>query len=155
MRKSVIIFFVGFALLLCFASAPAFAQQWNAEQKEVWGAIENVWEAFAQNDLQKVLTFFHPDYVGWHYGAQFPSNLETGKKWMEHFLPKREMILYDLKPMVINVHGNTAVVYYLYTEVSKTEKGDEKVSSGRWVETWVKEGNKWQVIGDHGGTTSE
>jgi ketosteroid isomerase-like protein len=155
MQKSVITFSIGLVLLCCFALAPANAQQWNAAQQEVWAAIENAWDMFAKNDLQGALSVYHPDYVGWHYEAQVPSDFETGKKWITYFLPKEEIVLYDIKPASIIVHGNFAVVHYFFTVVSKTEKEEESFSSGRWTETWVKEGNKWLIIGDHGGTTSD
>lgn len=155
MQKCVIAFSVGLILMLCLcASAPAFAQQWDASQKEVWAAVEKAWETYAKDDLEGALSYYHPDYMGWHYMAPLPAGKDITEKWITYLLPKKEVVLYTLQPVAIQVHGNFAVVHYYFTMVAKTEKDEEKISSGRWTETWAKQDNKWLIIGDHGGTTS-
>ncbi len=154
MQKSVIVISVGLMLTLCLgASTMALAQPWDASQKEVWAAVEKAWEAYTKGDLEGALKCYHPDYMGWHYDAPLPSGVETVQKWVTYFLPKRQVVFYDLRPVAITVHGNFAVVHYYFTVVTKAEKDGEKTDSGRWTETWVKQDNKWLIIGDHGGAT--
>jgi len=46
-------------------------------------------------------------------------------------------------------------VHYYYTYLYKDVEGKQKTSQGRWTDILMKQGNKWVMIGDHGGQTSK
>jgi hypothetical protein len=39
----------------------------------------------------------------------------------------------------------------VYTRLYKDSEGKEKREAGRWTDILMKDGNKWVLIGDHGG----
>jgi ketosteroid isomerase-like protein len=141
---------------LLFTACCAFAaDQWTAEQKEVWAVEEKVWSLNKPTDMTEMLTYYHPDYAGWNYGNPVPSNKDRVNKWMSYWFGTGEVVVLDLIPMTIQVHGNFAFVHYYYRMVIKDKKGEEKMESGRWTDIWIKDGGKWLIIGDHGGQTSK
>ncbi len=142
--------------VLLLASMQVFAQEWSAAQMEVWKNVETYNSLGMQKNLEGFLEYFHADYCGWEYGDPLPTNKADVRKYLEHSGWKTRMILIsDIKPVAIKIHGNVAIVHYYYTVTQKDAEGKEKSSSGRWTDILIKQGNKWLMIGDHGGQTSK
>jgi len=57
--------------------------------------------------------------------------------------------------VAIKVHGDFAFAHYYYASLYQEKKGEEEVSQGRWTDILKKEGDKWLLIGDHGGETED
>ncbi|MBU0508288.1 nuclear transport factor 2 family protein [bacterium] len=134
------------------------ADNWTAEQKEVWAAEEKMWELMTQDNLDGFLALIHNDYVGWQYEAPVPYGKETSAKWIKYWVPQRKVLIYDLSPVAIAVFGNFAIVDYYYqmvVEIGKDDEKKKKESEGRWTDIFMKEGGKWMLVGDHGGSTDD
>ncbi len=138
-----------------FATPQLPAQEWNAAQKEVWKNVQAYWELGAKQDLEGMLAYFHPDYSGWGNEDALPSDKASLRKWIEHDFKTRKTLVYDIKPAAIKIHGNTAIVHYYFSDLIKETDGKEKTESGRWTDVLLKQGDKWLLIGDHGGKTSK
>lgn len=143
------------AVLVVLASANLFAQEWSAAQKEVWKNVETHWGFYAQGNLDGFFSYVHPDYLGWSNNAALPGDESSNRKWVEHDLKTTKTLVYDVKPVGIQIHGNVAFVHYYYNQIVKDADGKEKGSSGRWTDILMKQGDKWVMIGDHGGQTSK
>ncbi len=143
--------------VLCatLVATPLFAQEWSAAQKEVWKNVEAYWAIYEQGNLEGFLTYFHPDYRGWVYQATLPGDKATVRKFVEHDMKTNKTLVSDIKPVAIQIHGNVALVYYYYAVIEEDAEGKEKSSSGRWLDIMKKQGDKWVLIGDHGGRTSK
>ena len=146
-------FSCGLLCLLIVFPASLAAQEWSAEQKQVWTAVEAQWRV--ENNLEEFLATMHPNFSGWSYGDPLPSDKASVKKWHGHNLDKERIFLFELKPVAIQVHGTVAVVHYYYREVVKGIEGKEETRSGRFTDVWMKDGEKWLVIGWHGGQTAK
>lgn len=146
-----------FLLLGCLvlSAAPLTAGDWSKDQEEVWKTVETYTSLAAAGDVEGFLSYFHKDYAGWSYDAQIPYGVESVRKWAGYFLPKREMLVYEITPVAIKVHGNFAFVHYYYTQAYKDSEGKMKYETGRWTDILMKDGGKWVMIGDHGGETSD
>jgi hypothetical protein len=59
------------------------------------------------------------------------------KNWFDYEVPSKAQI----KPLLINIFGNVANVYYIYKY-----EGEKLSDMGRLQDTWVKQGNKWLQI---------
>jgi hypothetical protein len=144
--------------VLCFlllAATPLYAQEWSSAQKEVWKNVESYWALQAAGNLEGFLSYFHNDYMGWSYQSALPEDKATVRKFIDHDLKAQKTILYDIKPVAIGVYGNFAFADYYYMNVYKDVEGKEKSESGRWTDILMKQGDKWVMIGDHGGRTSK
>lgn len=137
------------------ATAGLYAQEWSAAQKEVWKNVEAYWALDAAGNLDGFMSYFHENYMGWEFDQPLPSGKATARKFIEHSYKMNTTVLYDIKPVAINIFGNVAIADYYYTTVSKDTAGKERERSGRWADILMKQGDKWVLIGDHGGRTSK
>jgi len=148
LKCSVLVTVLGSVLLF---STPLLAQEWTSAQKEVWKSVENYWDLWAKRDVNGFLSYFHDDYSGWYNGSALPSNKSSAGKWISHMFSQSSVQVYEIKPVDIRVHGSFAIVHYYYSELSKDAEGKEKMEQGRWTDILKKQGDRWFLIGDHGG----
>ena len=136
-------------------SGNIFAQQWSAEQQDVWAGVQKYWEAPAKGDLRGFLSYFDDSYMGWSNQSLVPQSKANTSKWIENDMKNNSTVIYTLTPLTIWVKGDFAYVHYSYSQLSKDNKtGKETPSSGIWTDILMKKDGKWILIGDHGGRTS-
>ena len=120
----------------------AYGQEWTAEQKEVWGAVEAKWKAIQNGDVEAALKSKHDRVFIWNRPHPEPINKNmlkvTYKDWLETDKPTAA----NIRPLNINIFNNIANVYYLYKY-----DGVKVYDKGRILETWIKQDNKWLQIG--------
>jgi hypothetical protein len=135
------------------SSAQLFGQEWSEEQKEAWKSVENSWEMSAKHDLEGSLAYIHGDYSGWWNWRALPANKDFLSKIIAHEFETTKVLIQDFQPVEIIILGNVAIVQYYYSRLIKDVEGKEKNDSGRWPDILVKQGDKWFLIADHGGST--
>jgi ketosteroid isomerase-like protein len=133
----------------------ASAQEWSAAQKEVWKSVETYWELGAKGDLDGFMSYVADDYLGWSTSSAMPGTKADVRKWTAHDFKTNQTVLQTLKPVGIAIHGDVAFVHYYFTGLQKNAKDEEKTIQGRWTDILKKQGNRWVLIGDSGGSTSE
>ena len=148
----------GERILICLAvllaSIPLFAQEWSAEQKEALAYEVSFWKAYSDRDQAGILALIHDDYKGWSYGSSLPAGKASTKTAFAHSFPINKVFIHEVTPIAIVVRGNLAVVHYVFSEHGTNEKGEHETTEARWTDTLIKEGGKWLLLGDHGGSTS-
>ncbi len=143
------------ASLMMFTASPLLAQEWSAPQKEVWKNVEAYWALDAAGNTEGFLSYFHTDYMGWDNHRAVPGGKDAARKFITHGHKTSKTLIYDVQPVGIKIHGNVAFAHYHYVQITKDEAGKEKESAGRWTDILMKQGDKWVMIGDHGGSTSK
>ena len=142
------------AALLLLPSAYLYSQEWSAAQKEVWKNVE-AYNAMADaGNVEGFMAYVHNDYLGWNYESALPNDKASIRKFVEYAFKTSKTVLTSIKPTAIGVFGNFAYVHYYYAVIYKDAEGKEKAESGRWTDILMKQGDKWVMIGDHGGRTS-
>ena len=122
----------------------AFGEEWSAEQKEVWEAVERHWEFFKKGDMEALRSNFHDKVLDLWGDNPTPLNrdqIESGNKVLIGYYVYTYI---DLKPVAINVVNNVANVFYIYKRESKNR---EYLQRGRTMTTMVKENNQWIIVG--------
>ena len=145
-------------IVLCItllSTTQLFGQEWSEEQKEVWKNVETYWDLGVKEDLEGIMGYFHDDFIGWSNRRALPNNKASRRKSMSHSFETTTVLIQELQPVAINIHGNVAIVHYYYSELSKDVEGKENNASGRWTDILMKEGDKWLLIADHGGSTAD
>jgi ketosteroid isomerase-like protein len=132
-----------------------FAQEWSPAQKDVWKNVNDYWALEAKGDLNGFMEYFHTDYVGWSNDDRLPSNKEETKKWVNYAYQGVKILIYDIKPLTIKIYGDVAFVHYYYAIVKESQDGKKKSETGRWTDILLKQGTKWVLIGDHGGSDKQ
>jgi ketosteroid isomerase-like protein len=147
--------FVAIVCLLAVVAVPASAQEWSSIQKEVWQNVENYWALDAKGDVEGFMAYFAPDYVGWSNDSAMPGNKATVKKFISQEYQLSKTLVYDITPVAIQVHGDIAFVDYYYQQMVRTSEGKVENVKGRWTDILQKQGDRWVLIGDHGGRTKD
>ena len=140
-------------VLLCIVvfSTSFLAQEWTDAQKEVWKNIETYWKSFEQGDADGMLSYFHENYKGWENDSPLPNGKATTEKEIKYFLQNNKIVLNQIDPVAIEIYGDFAFVHYYFDTTSKNAEGKDNNQKGRWTDILKKQGNKWMLIGDHGG----
>ncbi len=145
---------VGFVSIVCLAvvvAAPLQAQEWSAAQKDVWKSVEDYWALDAKGDVEGFMSYFDASYVGWSYESPVPQDKAAAKKFIAQEYQMSKTLVYDIKPVAIQVHGNFAFADYYYMQILKNADGKNEEVKGRWTDILMKQGDRWVLIGDHGG----
>jgi ketosteroid isomerase-like protein len=143
------------AILLLLSSVNVFSQEWSAAQKEVWKNVE-AYNALADaGNVEGFMAYVHNDYLGWNYQSALPMDKAAVRKFVEYDFKTSKTVLSNIKPAGIGIFGNVAYVHYCWMSVYKDAEGKEKWVSGRYTDILMKQGDKWVIIGDHGGRTSK
>jgi ketosteroid isomerase-like protein len=129
-----------------------FAQDWSPAQKEVWKNVNDYWTVLAKGDVNGFLDYMHPDYVGWDNNDALPATKDESKKGLLYYMQGNKIPLYDIKPLAIKIYGDVAFVHYYYSFVQELPDGKTRSEKGRWTDILLKQGTKWVMIGDHGGS---
>lgn len=143
---------LGIALL---APRQLAAQEWSAAQKEIWKHVEAYWALDAARDVEGFMGYFHADYLGWSVEDALPVTKATVRKFVEHQMKATKVLVQNIQPVGIKIHGDVAIVHYYWSRIEKDSEGKEKPISGRWTDILARQVDKWVLIGDHGGRTSK
>ena len=128
--------------MIVLGGVSAFGQKWTGEQKEVWKAVEANWETFKKGDVEAALAMKHENAVVWFGDEPMPITKELLSSFYKNWFDYEKPTNTKLKPLNIVIFGNVANVFLLWKIDGEKIKGKSRV-----VETWVKEGNKWLLIG--------
>jgi len=139
------------ALLLFLFVTNVSAQQWSDEQKAVWAGVETYWQAGMSDDISGFLSYFDDSYFGWDNSNEAPGPKSNVVKSMTYWSKKGKVQYFNLTPARIWVNGNFAYVHYYYTQVTESTDGKPNTEKGRWTDILMKKGDKWMLVGDHGG----
>ncbi len=147
-------------LLSVQASRPLTAQvdssDWNAEQLEVWRTVLNYSAAAHRRDLDAYLTWFHPDFTGWHSGDDGPTDKAERSAGLTWYFANSVSLKQNLVPMAVQViDGRVALVHYKSEETLRFADGKEYESVAHWTDILLKEKERWLIYSDHGGGTGE
>lgn len=139
------------AFMFVIHTTPIVAQEWSVAQKEVWKNVEVYWSLYAKGDYDGFQSYIHPDYRGWSNSSVLPTTKESHGKFLAYAMKNSKVLVYDITPVAIQVYGNFAFVDYYFKMIEKENEGKTSSSSGRWTDILLKQGDKWLMIGDHGG----
>lgn len=149
-KSSLVILF----LFVLFAGS-GIAQQWSAEQLDVWKSVQTYNELARKGDVNGFLSYFDDSFVGWPYASDASHTKAIRAEWIKYFLPISTNLVTTITPEAIWVKGDFAFVHYYYSSVDKDKDGKISTTSGRWTDILMKKGDRWVMIGDHGGQTSK
>ena len=136
--------------LLCLI--PAIAQNWTAEQKEVWKALDDQISTGVKGDLETMWDeYIHPDCSLWWTAVTVPVDRETAKKldtaW---FQLGGKYHAFTLTPLTIKVYDDFAILnFYVFGYHSEPGSDEIKQHSVRLHNTWKKENGRWLLLATH------
>jgi len=136
----------------CFAVNTATAQlAWTPEQKAVWKTETTIFNDFVSG--QNPSEYYDDSYMGWQMRSPVPvpkANMENASAYM--LAQGGKYLFFDAIPVVIWVKGDFAYTDYYYRAVYQDKDGKKVNDHGRWLDVLMKKGDKWVLVGDHGGS---
>ncbi|MDZ7643468.1 MAG: aminotransferase class I/II-fold pyridoxal phosphate-dependent enzyme [Woeseiaceae bacterium] len=140
-------------LLVFFAFASGAAAQ-DSPEAAVWSAVERQWRAERDGDESWVDELLSADFVGWPKESPAPRNKTSTRLWNAFNAGQTDILEFELYPQSIVVHGNMAVVHYLYSVAVEPDGGEVTVTNGRYTDVLVRLDAEWKFISWHGGRRS-
>lgn len=146
--KSQVIFIL---VILILSVSVGFAQQWSAEQKEVWKALEEQSAAWTSGDMDAAEKFLHPDFVFWNNRNAIPGDRATAmaldRAWFGSGA-RFEVSVHT--PLTILVYDDIAVLNF-YARGYLAQPGEQpRWSTAQLSNVWKKENGRWLLLSVHG-----
>src|SRR5580658_5587700 len=99
-------------LIVVLLTAPLFATP-SADTEKLWSLEKAHWEYVQANDLQKFLTLWHTDFLGWPSTSPEPLRKDHITDWITAHTGKGESLQsYELEPISTQVTGDIATTTY-------------------------------------------
>ena len=146
--------FAGLALVVLLPVS-ASAQQWSAEQLEVWQVELDVWKMDLSGDRTWIDKYVHDDLLAWSNDELVPLSKSSIDKWYRFENAGSKYPVHELYPIGIVVNGNVAVVHYFYSLGEEDAKGERHTRRGSYTDVLVKENGTWRYLTWRGGLIEE
>ena len=142
-----------YALLL---GGTAFGQDEPAapivsDDSAVWSVIERAWRAEREGNTRWIETLLSADFVGWTNDAPAPRDKASTRLWETFNSKQVNLMEYELYPLSIIVHGDTAIAHYLYSSAVQPRGQDVESVNGRFTDVLVRSADGWKFLAWHGG----
>ena len=145
----------GAAMLLLATGVPAAAQGSVDDQAGVWATVEEAWSAQERGDEGWVDRMLSADFMGWPNQSPAPRGKGSTRMWERFDADQNKSLNHELYPLSIVVHGDMAVVHYLFTTAYQSRDKKTVVSNGRYTDVLVRDGDAWKFISWHGGASDD
>jgi len=129
-------------------TAPLFAAQPAANEKQVWSLEDNYWRYVQANDLDRYRTLWNSDFLGWPLASPEPVHKDHITDWITaHTSVGETLKSYDLERLVAQATGDYVTVAYRVRLTWVEKGGAEKPGGLRVIHTWLRNAHhKWQII---------
>jgi ketosteroid isomerase-like protein len=133
--------------LLCvflIESTPMQTKEWTTEQKEIVDWFKKYVEVCFEGGVDKVMSFFHPEYIEWDFRQEAPIGFEEKKKGEEYFVNQNyKLTSFDVELLEIQIKDNNAIAHLNFKLSYKDSEGKESKESGPWTAVLIKQDGRW------------
>jgi hypothetical protein len=147
MKRKFLVVLLGLVFCLCVflvESKPILAEEWTAEQKEVVDWFNKYVAVCFEGGADKVMSFFHPEYIEWDFRQEAPIDFKQKKEVEEYFENQNyKLTSFDVKPLVIQIKDHNAIAHVNYKMSYKDSEGKVTEESGRWSAVLINQDGKW------------
>jgi len=137
--------------VMLLSSANAVAQGPADDQAAVWATVEAIWAAEENGDDDWIEKMLSADFMGWPNNSPAPRSKSSTRLWNRYDQDQTSGITHELYPLSIVVHGDMAIVHYLYTNAVRMRDKKTSVANGRYTDVLVRDDGAWKFISWHGG----
>lgn len=129
-------------------------KDWSEDQNDVWRCLEDHWDHLINKRVDEFLKYIHPDFIG--FGHESPISIDRPwlEKWVGFWTKSTKIVICELRPIHIKIHGDIAILQYFIFTIEKGEEAGRRVIR-RYTMTWKKQQERWVVIGSHNNLMGE
>ena len=121
------------------------------DRADVWTTVEMQWNAQEKGDSKWIDQLLTDDFSGWGNSSPAPRGKSSTKMWNRFNEDLSDLLVHELYPLSIIVHGDVGIAHYLYTSASKNADGKVETSNGRYTDILVRTEEGWKFVAWHGG----
>tara|TARA_B110000263_G_C14964823_1_gene354306 strand:- start:28 stop:480 length:453 start_codon:yes stop_codon:yes gene_type:complete len=137
--------------ILLALQTPALGQNSTDDHAAVWASIEEIWDAQERGDDDWVDARLSADFMSWPAASLAPRNKASTRMWARFNADQSKGLAHELYPLSIVVHGDVAVVHYLYSTVIQAKSKTNESTTGGYTDVLVRDNGAWKFISWHGG----
>ena len=102
-----------------YALTSSKPKDWSEEQLSVWQCVEDHWDHLINKRVDEFLNYIHEDFLG--YGHESPVHIDRPwlGKWVGFWTKSTDIIICELRPQNIKIHGDIAIVQYFIFTIEK------------------------------------
>jgi len=116
-------------------------------KEEIWALEEAYFANLYKADYEAVLAIVHSQFLGWPGTVPQPVDKEGSARFMRQLIPKPTSCTFKIEREGIQVLGEVVLTQYtIYVNGSDTA-AVAKTQTSRITHTWVKEGDRWKLLG--------
>jgi ketosteroid isomerase-like protein len=119
----------------------------NEVEDKIWALEEEYISAFKSADHDKILDFYHQDFLGWPDSQAQPAGKSEAKNFLKKHYPQPISGSFEIDRAGIRVFGNVVMTQYILNVSMRDENGVEHTTATRITHTWLKEGTRWWILG--------
>ena len=130
-------------------------ENWNKDQNSVWKCVEDHWDHLISKRVKEFISYIHKDFIG--FGHESPINIDRPwlEKWVGFWTKTTDILICELRPIDIKLHGDIAIVQYFIFTIEKNVEGGKRIIR-RYTMTWQRQSkDKWVVIGSQNNLMDE
>jgi hypothetical protein len=143
----IILGFILFPYSQAYSAAADKDNRRNTVEEEIWALEEAYFTNLYKANYEGVLAIVHRQFLGWPGAVPQPINKEESARFMKQLVPKPTSCTLKIERAGIRLLGEVALSQYIiYVNCSDTA-GVTKTQTSRINHTWVKEGDRWKLLG--------
>lgn len=127
---------------------------WNEDQQSVWQCVEDHWKFLITKKVDEFIKYIHDDFIGFGHESPIKVDKPWLKKWVGFWTKSTEIVICELRPQDIIIHGDIAILQYLIFTIEKNVEGGKRVIR-RYTMTWKRQADRWVVIASHNNLMDE
>jgi uncharacterized protein (TIGR02246 family) len=143
--------------LLSLTSLPSLAQTPadEATHNELRALRDGILDAMSKGDVERELTYFHPNVVVTWHNAEVSRGRDGVRKYLRRMLegPHRKVDRFNadvnVDALTVLYGDDTGISYGSAVEHFTLKGGRELALPARWSATLVKDGNRWLIASLH------
>lgn len=137
--RSVSILILSVILSVTFIVTSSNAEEWTAEQKEVWNRVVSFWEKAKKGDYEGLQDGIHDDAIALIPKRAAPLGKPGLESYYQNWIIYGKPVSYELKPYSVQIFGDIAHVLY----ASKWQAEHTYSGNGYSLVTFKRENGKW------------
>ena len=116
-------------------------------EDEIWALEEEYVSAFKNADHDRILAFYHEDFLGWPDSQDRPAGRNEAEKFVKTHYAQPVPGSFQIDRAGIRVFGDVVVTQYVLSVSKRDADGVEQTNATRITHTWLKEGARWWILG--------
>ncbi len=115
--------------------------------EEIWGLEAAYFANLYKANYAAVLALIHSQFLGWPDGVPRPLDKEGSARFMQQLISKPTACTFTIERGDMRVLGDVALTQYTIKVHCSDPAGVTHTHASRITHTWVKEGERWKLLG--------